>query len=73
LSAVVMCVAGGVLEIPFNVTVQTRGLLEADDEKLASESSLGSHSQLVNHSRTLRCSDEVQIHSQHPVFVICQR
>ena len=46
------------VEIPFNITVQTRGLLEADDVKLASESLLSSHA--VNHSRTLRCTDEVQ-------------
>ena len=45
------------------MTVQTRGLLEADSENVASESLLHSHA--VNHSRTLRCTDEVAFHSQH--------
>jgi len=58
---IVCTVGGSVLEIPFNMTVQTRGLLEADSEMLASESML--HSSAVNHSRTLRCADEVLSHS----------
>ena len=49
------------VEIPFNMTVQTRGLLEADDVTLVSQSLLNSYA--VNHSRTLRCSDEVLSHS----------
>ena len=49
------------MEIPFNITVQTRGLLEADDTKLTSKSLLSSHA--VNHSRTLHCTHEVHFHS----------
>jgi len=56
------CIEGGVLEIPFNITVQTRGLMEVDDEKIATESLLSSHT--VNHSRTLRCTDEVHCQSR---------
>jgi len=47
-----------VLELPFNMTVQTRGLLEADTDTIASLSARYSQ-QPVNHSRTLRCTDEV--------------
>jgi len=47
--------------MPFNMTVQTRGLLEADRDTLLSSSESLLHSSAVNHSRTLRCADEVSV------------
>jgi len=54
-----------VFEIPFNMTVQTRGLLEVDDEKLSSQSLLTKHS--ANHSRMLHCTDEVPFYFHHNI------
>lgn len=56
------------MEIPFNMTVQTRGLLEADDVSVVSQSMLSSYA--VNHSRTLRCTDQVLLHSLITTVII---
>ena len=51
---VAVCVSeGGVIEMPFNMTVQTCGLLETESKKPLSASLS------ANHSRMLRCTEEV--------------
>ena len=44
---------GGVIEMPFDMTVQTRGLLETERH------SVNHNRNLANHSRMLRCTEEV--------------
>jgi len=63
-----MLCEGGVLAMPFNMTVETRGLLEVDNDNFASNSLLSQ--QLVNHSRTLHCTREVRSHSRQIIPII---
>ena len=62
---VAVCVSeGGVIEMPFSMTVQTHGLQETESKKPLSWSLLARHSSshsrnLANYHRMLRCTEEV--------------